>query len=93
MNEDVDKSEAFKKLFSWDGWKSEVPWLILIIFIAISAYSYSNEMDICREIALDPCSVCLTMNHMTLESIGNKSYHVGEIEMINTTFLESLIIK
>lgn len=51
------KKENIKKLFKWDGW-SELAWIMLFVFLALSIWGYRQDQKVCREILSNPCEYC-----------------------------------
>lgn len=58
MEEKIIKLENWRNLFNWSGWKKEIIWIIIIILLLYTYWAYKKDMEICLEIANNPCEYC-----------------------------------
>lgn len=47
-----------KEVVLWEGFKKELPWILLWLLIGIMAYGYYQDKKICEDILTDPCDAC-----------------------------------
>jgi len=58
----MNKKENIKKLFKWDGFKKELPWILFWIAIFFLAWSYMEDKKICNDYIERPCEYCLNFS-------------------------------
>ena len=64
-----------------------MPWILFWILLAITAYGYYQDKQICEEVLNDPCKVCYELNQTLIDfEYTNTAYIYPDI-VIN----ESLI--
>ena len=51
-----------KKIVLWEGFRKELPWIVLWILIGVMAYGYYQDKQICEEVLADPCRACYALN-------------------------------
>lgn len=44
-----------KKLFSWEGWKKEIPWIIGFAVLLLLAWGYHQETSACKAMVKSDC--------------------------------------
>lgn len=78
-----------KKIILWEGFRKELPWILLWLLIGIMVYGYYQDKQICEEILSDPCKICYSLNQTSIDFEYYNTLVNGKYE--NITINNSLI--
>ena len=62
------KDNEEKKIILWEGFRKELPWILLWILIGIMSYGYYQDKKICDEVLADPCDLCYKLSQTISDS-------------------------
>jgi len=71
MNNEEILKEKGKELVKWRGFKKEIFWIILILLLCFSVWSYKTDMKACQAIIDNPCEYCgIYMQQINVSNLG-----------------------
>jgi len=72
QEEKIVKLENWRNLFRFEGWKKEIVWIIIIGLLLYTYWGYKKDMEICLEIANDPCPYCFAQQELEKARQGGR---------------------
>lgn len=55
------------KIIIWEGFKKELPWILLWILLGVMVFGYYQDKKICDEVIADPCDLCYRLNETLID--------------------------
>lgn len=62
------KSKGKKEIIIWEGFRRELPWILLWALLGIMVYGYYQDKQICDEVLANPCEACYKLNQTLMDS-------------------------